>query len=474
DCPPAGGVASCTFTVMGVTPSPTGNYTATVIDTLGNTSELMFRDDGKPPIGPSASFTTPVDFGAVNVNSTPQSRDIVITNTGNAPLQITQCSLAQCSPDDPDDTARFAVISGCPDGGLILDPGQSTTVVVTFLTNICGPAEACLLLESNDLRNSPIVVTLTGSVGGNAAPLLTLEGNAEVLQFGPLTARSKPVKPKKFRKLDFHSFTVANQGCDSLALTFESIKRITDVARCNINDTNANDSKLWILTHVPGAPVIGETVIPLGVNASIGMAPGQTLTFRVRFNPAVPVVVNSNCADGNLRAVDFLPDEVSSVLTIRSTIAGGPLSTLTVPLSGQVTNEVRLIDPSNPAGAPVVKLCRSGNNFIVEFSAYDANLNIDRATYQFLDGGGRTIGQTFDIALTDSIEGRALATGQSITVVQRFTGANDNSEILTVQVTVFDGDGTQAGATGRLTTGCSAAQSAPAVLSGLSAFRPGS
>ncbi|HSO76027.1 MAG TPA: vWA domain-containing protein, partial [Blastocatellia bacterium] len=48
DCPPAGGVASCTFTVMGVTPSPTGNYTATVIDTLGNTSELMFRDDGKP------------------------------------------------------------------------------------------------------------------------------------------------------------------------------------------------------------------------------------------------------------------------------------------------------------------------------------------------------------------------------------------------------------------------------------------
>jgi hypothetical protein len=121
-----------------------------------------------------------------------------------------------------------------------------------------------------------------------------------------------------------------------------------------------------------------------------------------------------------------------------------------------------------------VKLCRSGNNFIVEFSAYDANLNIDRATYQFLDGGGRTIGPTFDIPLTESIEGRALATGQSITVVQRFTGADDNSQILTVQVTVFDGDGTQAGGSGRLTTGCSAAQSAPAVLSGVSAFRSGS
>ncbi|MFY9610562.1 MAG: DUF1194 domain-containing protein [Blastocatellia bacterium] len=470
ECPPVGGVPSCMFTATGVTPSPTGNYTATVTDTLGNTSELMFRDDGKSPVGPSASFTTPVDFGEVTVNSTPQSKDIVITNAGNAPLQITMCALARCSLEDPDDTLRFLTISGCPVGGSVIEPGASTTVVVTFLTNVCGPAKACLLLDSNDRLNSPIVVTLTGSVVGNAAPLVTLEGNAEVLQFGPVTARSKRVKPKKFRKLDPHSFTVTNQGCNSLALTFESIKRITDVARCDITDANANDSKLWVLTQVTST---GETVIPLGVNATLGMAPGQTFTFRVRFNPAVPVVVRKNCPDGNLKAEDFVPDVVSSELSIRSEVSGSAPTTLTVPLSGRVTKEVRLIDPSNPANAPVLKLCRSGNQFIVEFSAYDSNLSIGRATYQFLDDEGRTVGPLFDVSLGQAIADRNLATGQSITVVQRFSGANDNSQILTVQVTVFDGDGTQAGGTGRLTTGCSTAQSAPVVLSGLSAFRSG-
>ena len=450
ECTPSGDVPSCTFSVTGVTPSPTGNYTATVIDTLGNTSELMFRDDGKAPVGPSASFTTPVDFGEVNVNSTPPTRDVVITNAGNAPLQITECSLARCAPEDPDDTARFT-ISGCPAAGTIIDPGESVTLVVTFLTNICGPAEACLLLDSNDLLNSPIVVTLLGSVGGNAEPLVTLEGNASILEYGPTTARSKRVKPKKFRKLESHSFTVTNRGCNSLTLTFESIKRITDVDRCDITDANADDTRLWVVTQVtPG----GETVIPVGPT-TVPLGPGQTLSFRVGFNPAVPVVVNSNCADGNLRAADYLPDEVSSVLTIRSAGGDSTPSTMTVPLQGQVRTEVRLIDPSNPTNAPVVRLCRVGDQFVVEFSGYDANLNIDRATYQFLDAGGRTVGQVFDVALSQAIADRNLATGQSYTVVQRFSGANDNSEILRVQVTVFDGDGTQAAATGILSTGCS-------------------
>ncbi len=466
-CPPIGGVPACTFTATGVTPSPTGNYTATVIDSLGNTSELMFNADGTTPVGPKASFTTPVDFGAVNVNSTPQSKDIVITNDGNAPLRITKCSLARCAPEDPDDTSRFT-ISGCPAAGTVIDPGESITLVATFTTNICGPAEACLLLDSNDLFNSPIVVTLTGSVGGNAAPLLTLEGNAASLEYGPTTARSKRVKPKKFKKLESHSFTVANQGCNSLTLTFASIKRITDVARCDITDANSDDTRLWVLSQVTPA---GGTLITVGPNATVPLGPGQILTFQVGFNPAVPPVVPGNCPDGNLKAADIVPDEVSSVLSILSAGGGSTPSRLTVPLSGQVTKEVRLINPSNPPNKPVVKLCRSGDQFIVEFSAYDANLNIDHATYQFVDIAGRTVGQVFDVELSQTIEGRNLATGQSITVVQRFTGASDNSEIFRVQVTVFEGDGSQAAATGGLTTGCSTAQSAPAVLSGSSAFR---
>lgn len=455
--------ASCTFSAEGIAPSPTGNYTATVIDSLGNTSELMFRSDGKPAAGPSASFTTEVDFEPAVFNGTPPKKNVDIKNDGNAPLQITKCSIARCDPKDPDDTARFT-ISGCPEAGTFINPGETITVVVTFATNICGPAKACLLLEGNDLLHSPIVVTVTGSVGGNAPPVLALEGNAASLQFGPVNARDTRRKPKKFKKLASHSFTVANNGCSALTLNFESIKRITDVAKCKITAANADDSKLWVVTQVIGN---NQTVITVGPNGNVPIAPGVTLTFRVGFNPAVPAVVNKNCPDGNLSAEDVLPDEVSSALSIRSSGADTTPATLTVPLTGKVKKELRLIDPANPSNAPLVKLCRSGNEFTVEFSVWDANLNVDRANYQFMDSAGRIVGQVFDISLAQPIAGRNLATGQSFTVSQKFTGASDNSQIVSVQVKVFDADGSTDGATAaQITTGCSSAQSGrPALLS---------
>ncbi|MEK6300866.1 MAG: VWA domain-containing protein [Acidobacteriota bacterium] len=451
---------SCTFSAAGIAPSPTGNYTATVIDSLGNTSELMFRADGKPAVGPSATFTTPVDFGPANFNSTPLKKNIDITNDGNAPLQITKCSIARCDPKDPDDTARFT-ISGCPEAGTFIDPGETITVVVTFATNICGPAKACLFLESNDLLHSPIVVTLTGSVSGNAAPVLALQGS---LEFGPVNARDTRRKPKKFRKLVSHAFTVTNNGCSSLTLTFQSIKRITDVAKCKITDANADDSELWVVTQLNINTNV-QTVIPIGPNSTVPIAPGEILAFRVGFNPAVPAVVNKNCPDGNLSAEDVLPDEVSSALSIRSSGVGSTPATLTVPLTGKVNKDLRLIDPANPSNAPVVKLCRNGNEFTVEFSVYDPNLNVDRANYQFMDSAGRIVGQTFDVALTQAIASRNLAKGQSFTVSQKFTGASDNSQIVSVQVRVFDADGSTDGATAnQISTGCSSVQTAPPVL----------
>jgi hypothetical protein len=461
NCPPSAGVPSCTFTATGVAPSPTGNYTATVIDSLGNTSELMFRADGKPPAGPSASFPTPVDFGALGFNSTPISKNIDVTNDGNAPLQITKCTLARCAENDPDNTARFT-ISGCPAAGTLINPGQKITLVVTLATNVCGPAKACLFLDTNDLLRSPIVVTLTGSVSGNAAPVLALEGNATSLQFGPVTARDTRRKPKKFKKLASHSFTISNSGCNTLTLTFQSIKRVTDVVKCKITDANADDRNLWVVAQVKTS---GQTVIAVGANSTVAIVPGETLTFRVGFNPAVPAVVNKNCPDGNLTADDVLPDEVNSVLSIRSSGGDAAPATLTVPLIGRVTKDLRLIDPSNPSNAPVVKFCRNGNEFIVEFSVYDSNQNVERANYQFMDSGGRIVGQVFDIALSQAIASRNLATGQSFTVSQRFTGASDNSQIVSVQVTAFDGDGTSDSAkVNQITSGCSSTQSEPPVV----------
>src|SRR5262245_34857185 len=445
----------CSFSLAGVAASPTGNYTATVTDTLGNTSELMFRADGKPAAGPDASFTATVDFGNVTLNGTTQTRPVDIVNDGNAPLQITGCSIQRCSSNDRDDTARFS-ISGCPDPAKQINPGERITLTITFASTVCGPAKACLVLTSNDLLHSPIISTLNANVTSDLTPTLALEGNASSLTFGPTTAKSARRGPKKLRKLPFRTFTVDNKGCNSFTVTISSIRRITDVARCKITDANADDSLLFVVTQFKGG---SETAITPGPGSTMPLGPGETLTFRVRFNPAVPAVVNKTCPDGTLRAVEVLPEDISSVINL-VTLGGGVSRPLTVPLTAKVTSDLRLIAPNDPSQDPIVTLCRSGNEFVVQFSIYDSNLNVDRASFQFMDGAGRIVGRVIDVTgLDQNIAASNLATGQSFTVVQRFSGADDNRQVANVQVTVFDKGGLSAAATsGPITANCVAAQ----------------
>ena len=343
--------SSCRFTASGVSTSPTGNYTATVTDTLGNTSELMFRSDGKPAAGPDASFPPAVDFGTVNLNSSSQSKQFTVLNNGNAPLLISGCAIARCAPNDPDNTAQFT-ISGCPSPTTQINPGEQVTITITFATNVCGSAKSCLTLTANDLLHSPITSTLTGQVGSNLLPTVTLEGGASSLTFGPVSPKGQRRGVNKvIRKFPFHTFTIDNKGCGAFTLNFASIRRVTDVAKCNISDANADDNQLFLVTQL----VSGTEVIIFGLITpalAIQIAPGETLTFRVRFNPAVPPVVNKTCPDGTLHADEVLPDEVNSVINI-SANGNGVSNSLTVPLVGRVTKEMRLIDPNDPSQPPV-------------------------------------------------------------------------------------------------------------------------
>lgn len=443
---------SCTFTASGVPASPTGNYTATVTDSLGNTSELMFRADGKPAAGPSASFAAGVDFGAVTLNSPPQPHSFDVTDSGNAPLLITGCAIVRCDPADRDDTAQFS-ITGCPSPTAQINPGEHVTIMIGFAAGVCGPVKACLSMANNDVLHLPISSTLTAQVSSNLLPALALEGGASSLAFDVVAPKSQRRGVNKVvKKQAFHSFTITNKGCGTFALTFTSIKRVTDVAKCKITSANADDSNLFVLTQFKSG---SETVITVGSSASVQIAPGDTLTFRVRFNPSVPTVVSKTCPDGTLIADEVLPDEVDSVINI-SMIGGGATTPLAVPLVGKVTKDLRLINPNDPSQAPSVSLCRSGNDFIVQFSVYDANQNVDHASFQFMDSSGRAVGQALEVTGIDqAVSAKNLATGQSFTISQRFTGAADNSQVAFVHVTVFDKDGSQDAATsGAINVGC--------------------
>jgi len=454
-CASTAASSNCTFTATGVGASPTGNYTALITDVLGNTSELMFRADGRAAAGPGASFNPAIDFGSVTLNSSPVQRAFDIGNSGNAPLQITSCSTIRCAPTDRDDTARFSIV-GCPGPTLQINPGERISLTISFATNVCGPAKTCLTFADNDLLHSPIVSTLTGQVGSNLPPTVTLEAGASSLSFGPVSPRApRRGVNKLLKKGAFHTFTIANNGCNAFTLGFNSIRRVTDVAKCKITDANADDRNLFLVTQFSAGT---ETPVFPAVSTGplIQLAPGSSLTFRVRFNPGVPPVVNKTCPDGTLIADEVLPSEISSVINI-SAIGGGVTSALTVPLTGKVTTDVRIIDPNEPSQTPIVAFCRSGNDFIAQFSVYDSNQNVDHADFQFTDSAGRTVGKVITVTGLDQIvAARNLALGQSFTVQQRFTGAADNSQVTRVQVTVFDKDGnSDSASSGPVNTGCS-------------------
>jgi hypothetical protein len=431
----AAAVSGCTFMATGVPVSPTGNYTATVTDTLGNTSELMFNTDGSPAAGPNASFPPALDFGSATLNTPAVQRQFNVVNNGNAPLQITGCSIVRCASNDPDNTARFT-ITGCPNPTAQINPGEQLTLTISFATNVCGAAKACLALASNDLLHSPLTSTLTGQVGSNAAPTLTLVGGGSSLTFGPVSPRPfRRGVNKVIKKQPFQSFTISNAGCSVFSVSIASVKRVTDVPKC-ITSANADDSRLWVITQLKSG---SETVINSS-SAPISVGPSETLTFRVRFNPAVPAAAGKTCADGTLIADDVLPDLVNSAINIAA-VGGGATTPLTVPLTAAVTKDVRLINPSDPSQSPTVSICRTADEFIVQFSIYDSNQNVDHASFQFVDNQGGTVGQVIDVTGLDQvIASKNLAKGQSFTVAQRFSGASD--KVAAVHVTVFDQDNT--------------------------------
>src|SRR6185295_5415762 len=142
-------------------------------------------------------------------------------------------------------------------------------------------------------------------------------------------------------------FTIDNKGCDAFNVAISSIKRVTDVPKC-ISSSNADDKRQWVLTQFKAGT---ETVITPGQTGAFSIAPGETLNFRVRFNPSIPAVVNKACPDGKLTADEVMPDKVDSVINIS---IAGTSNTLAVPLAGQVSKELRLIDPNDPSRSPAV------------------------------------------------------------------------------------------------------------------------
>jgi len=396
------------FSVGGVTPSSTGVYTALVIentadnpgDQSSNTSELMFDSADTPLPKGKATVDTMVNFGDSPLG-TPTSKTLDVTNDGTAPLTINNCAIGRCPGATSDNKDRFT-ISGCPTAPI--NPGETITITVTFNGADCGTASACLLLQTNDPFRPVVAITLTAN--GTAPAHGVIQGGITSIKFKRTSPRGAPrANPKKA------TFVINNTGCEELSISSASFARVMG------SSTAPDDSGTFSLATSSSVPL---TIPPRG-----------SRTFTVQFNPVIPRVVQS----GTPAVKDILPDDVTDQLTLQA--ANGDRITLT--LLGQVRGRFLLIDPNNPANAPVITLCQSGNEFVVTFSAFDANLNLSRASYQFLNRSGQPIGGPIAVDVQQAIASRNLTKGQSITISQRFTGARDN-RVSAVDVTIEDGE----------------------------------
>ncbi len=409
------------FTATGLATSPVGIYTATVTDLKGNTSELLIDAANTKPGRSVGAAATPINFGDVNLGTTSAPKAVHITNNGNAPLIITGCSIVRCAANDADFTSRFAVVN-CPTAPI--NPGQSVDVNVTFSPTACGAAKACVQFTTNDPLRPQITSELNATGNATGTVAITLESNSSSLDFGTVGVKGKGLKLKRQPR---RNFTVKNIGCQPLTLTLAGIVR-TGANTTNGKITNTTDPFFNLVR-------VNANGSESAVTGAITLAFNETATFRVRFNPSIPAVDDRTTG---LAAASVLPDVVNS--QVRLQITGGMV--VTVDLIGRVNTALKLINPTNPKAEPLVNFTRSGDEFTVEFSIFDANLNTSSATFEFINAEGR-VRQSVTVDLAAQIQARGLVRGQSFTVTQKFTGARDNRDVNQVRLSVTDGEATE-------------------------------
>lgn len=148
-----------------------------------------------PSTAPDITVEPPaLDFGALATGATSDAQVVTVSNVGDAVLDLDDVSLA-------DPTAPFAVYA--PESS-VLQPGESTTFVVTFCPVDDGVAEGEVQVSSNDADEPVVGVALSGS---GEAPDITIE--PQLHDFGTLD----------FQATASVAVTVRNDGVADLHIT---------------------------------------------------------------------------------------------------------------------------------------------------------------------------------------------------------------------------------------------------------------
>jgi hypothetical protein len=330
---------------------------------------------------------------------------------------------------------------------------KAAVTAVTFFRATTADKDG--LFSVSGVSTSPILgytATVTDSEG-NTSELRTFCSGPALAAINPSAIRFDQVDLDRAPPNQSKEFVVTNLGCSSLQMTSISLRRKEDDAnrgrlRSGCDDDSQAGSGFFTITPFPFGPATTDCAKNRPVESiAIAIAPGLSRSFFIQFSPVIPGVIKGKkeLRRGGLSAEDVLPSELKSVLGFQPFISNSP----ELIVIGPVTTAVKLIDPGAPSNPAEVTLERSGDNLFVTFSVFDSNLDVNKVNYEFFKSrdGQCSTSEPVPAEIVDADLGKAigdrtprLVTGQSFSVIQRFSRANKHPEAGCVRVTVSDGE----------------------------------
>lgn len=309
-----------------------------------NPFQLTLAGKGQAPV--ISTDASPVNFGNVQRGDT-ATRSFTITNTGLANLV-----LSQWSSSNP---AVFSISPANAAGSgddVILAPGQSTTVLLSFSPTAIGSQTATLTFASNDVTTPDKQIIVNGQ---GVAGTLTIQENSgqpndNKLEFGNVLANAQSTL----------NVTIRNTGLGTLSLTS------------------------WTSDN-PAFTLVPPT-------ANVTLASGASTTLQVVFTPTAVQVYS-----GHITIQSDDPQAPQSVVTVTGTGTGADIVVLEQ--SGQ-SNDDRLVfgdAPTSGSGVTQVLTIRNAGSSSLTISGVQvvyAGTSQDLGYYTLLPSlsGGLTLG----------------------------------------------------------------------------------
>jgi subtilisin family serine protease len=242
---------------------------------------------GQPVLQVSPSS---VSFGSVTQGTSSPVRTVIVANTGNLPLGVSQISLIGTNRD------QFSQTNNCSS----VAAGSSCTISVTFTPTITGGKSASISITHN-ASGSPSSVTLSGT--GATAPTPTISINPTSLSFSQTVNTTSSAQ----------AITVSNTGNATLTVSGVSLggADASHFAQTNNCSSVAAGSSCTInVTFRPTSAGSKSASVSIAHNAS-GSPTGISLSGTALSAVAIASVQSLECVRVNTGAL--IPCESSSI-----------------------------------------------------------------------------------------------------------------------------------------------------------------